>query len=616
MLKFPVPEGILTLWSSMIIPLEGTMFFEPKAQSSFVTQDAKEMIKVAIHPEYPDQTIAISSILTEEGRKEFGASLEHPRRMPSSQTKEKKPSTGKEQGNTRRVCKTCGCQNNKGSPLPQLVVKSYNDVYKGYHQIKMAKEDKEKTAFITSQGIFCYSKMPFGLKNAGATYRRLVDKAFQKQIDRNLEVYVDDLSAKKSLPFFKALKKCTKKSDFQWTAENEKLKKQIAELPTLTAPREKEELIVYLAAVREADDSLVTTTKVEEKLPDPWTLFTDGSSCIDGSRAGLILTNTKGTKFTNTLRCRFDATNNEAEYEALIAGLRIAKQMGIKKLQANVDSRLVANQVNGSYIAKNSGMIQYLEKVKTLANSFKKFSIKQVPKSENKKADALSKITSTSFAHLTKQDTTNNACICKKDDPGMSRLPGLPPRAKKTATKTDSHHVPVAILQMGIDIAGPFPKGPGKHPQANSLVERANKNLREGIKTQLDERSKDWTEEIPYVLWAHRTMIKSSNRDTPFSLMYIMKVVIPAEIGMPTLRTTKIGMVQNDEALEMNLDLLEERKEQAAIREAKSKEKMEKYYNSKVRNTSFKPRDLVYQNNDASHAKDSGKLSPKWEGPY
>ncbi|GJY71277.1 reverse transcriptase domain-containing protein [Tanacetum coccineum] len=134
--------------------------------------------------------------------------------------------------------------------------------------------------------------------------------------------------------------------------------------------------------------------------------------------------------------------------------------------------------------------------------------------------------------------------------------------------------------------------------------------------TVVDERSKDWIEEVPHVLWAHRTMIKSSNGDTPFSLTYGTEAVIPAEIGMPTLRTTEIDMVQNDEALEINLDLLEERREQAAIREARSKAKMEKYYNSKVRNTSFKPGDLVYRNNDVSHARDSGKLGPKWEGPY
>nr|GEY04738.1 reverse transcriptase domain-containing protein [Tanacetum cinerariifolium] len=140
-----------------------------------------------------------------------------------------------------------------------------------------------------------------------------------------------------------------------------------------------------------------------KELPDPWILFTDGSSCVDGSRAGLILTNSEGTEFTYALRFRFDATNNEAEYEALIADLRITEQMGIKNLQANVDSRLVANQVNGTYIAKELGMIQYLEKVKTLGSNFRMFSIKQVPQSKNKKAGALSKIASTSFAHLTKQ---------------------------------------------------------------------------------------------------------------------------------------------------------------------------------------------------------------------
>ncbi|GJU15246.1 reverse transcriptase domain-containing protein [Tanacetum coccineum] len=63
----------------------------------------------------------------------------------------------------------------------------------------------------------------------------------------------------------------------------------------------------------------------------------------------------------------------------------------------------ISGRVNGSYVAKESGMVQYLEKVKTLTRNFKEFSIKQVPRSENKKANALSKIASTSFAHLSKQ---------------------------------------------------------------------------------------------------------------------------------------------------------------------------------------------------------------------
>ncbi|GKF28417.1 hypothetical protein Tco_0094759 [Tanacetum coccineum] len=114
----------------------------------------------------------------------------------------------------------------------------------------------------------------------------------------------------------------------------------------------------------------------------------------------------------------------------------------------------------------------------------------------------------------------------------------------------------------------------------------------------------------------YRTMIKSSNGGTLLSLTYITEVVIPAKIGMPTLRTIKIVMVQNDEALKLNLDLLEEKREQSTICKARSKAKKGKYYNSKVRNTSFRPGDLVCQNNDANHAEDGGKIGSKWEGPY
>ncbi|GJZ85270.1 hypothetical protein Tco_0650609 [Tanacetum coccineum] len=122
--------------------------------------------------------------------------------------------------------------------------------------------------------------------------------------------------------------------------------------------------------------------------------------------------------------------------------------------------------------------------------------------------------------------------------------------------------------------------------------------------------------EISHVLWAHRTMIKSSNGDTPFLLTYRTEVVIPAEIVMPTLRTAEVDLVQNSEALEINLDLLEERREHAAIHEVKSKAKMEKYYNSKVYNTTFRPGDLVYHSNEASRAEEVGKLGLKREGPY
>jgi hypothetical protein len=60
--------------------------------------------------------------------------------------------------------------------------------------------DQEKTAFITDRGLYCYKVMPFGLKNAGATYQRLVNMMFKDQIERNMEVYVDDMLVKRILP--------------------------------------------------------------------------------------------------------------------------------------------------------------------------------------------------------------------------------------------------------------------------------------------------------------------------------------------------------------------------------------------------------------------------------
>ena len=73
---------------------------------------------------------------------------------------------------------------------------TFMDAFSGYNQILMAEEDQEKTAFVTSQGLYYYRVMPFGLKNAGATYQRLVNQMFKKQIGRNVKVYVDDMLVK------------------------------------------------------------------------------------------------------------------------------------------------------------------------------------------------------------------------------------------------------------------------------------------------------------------------------------------------------------------------------------------------------------------------------------
>ena len=105
-------------------------------------------------------------------------------------------------------------------PLPridQLVdatagheVLSFMDAYSGYNQITMHPPDEEHTSFRTDTGLYCYKVMPFGLKNAGATYQRLVNLMFQKQIGNNMEVYVDDMlvKSKKAGGHIKDLEEC------------------------------------------------------------------------------------------------------------------------------------------------------------------------------------------------------------------------------------------------------------------------------------------------------------------------------------------------------------------------------------------------------------------------
>nr|GEX08585.1 reverse transcriptase domain-containing protein [Tanacetum cinerariifolium] len=937
---------------------------------------------VALHPNFPDQEVVVGGSLSDKGRTELCSLLKKNLDIfawqPSNMTGVPR-SVAEHRLNIREGCPPVRQKKRGQAPerskaiqaeVQKLVIarimrevyyhdwlsnpvmvellggypfKCFLDTYKGYHQIQLAEADEENTAFHTGQEVYCYTKMPFGLKNAGATYQRLMDKTFESQMGRNIEVYVDDLvvkshtevemvrdieetfrtlrkinmklnpkkcsfglaegvflgyvitpegikpcpdkttsvlqlpspqtvkevqslngklaslnrflskSVEKSLPQFQTLKKRIKKSDFRWTAEAEQafqqLKHHLSDLPLLVAPMPQEELIMYLPATHRAISAVMSRPDVAGRLQkwsiilgehnityrprtsikgqiladflnempgdasqgvpvavtqeEPWTLFTDGSSCVDGSGAWVILTNPEGVEFTYALRFQFAASNNEAEYEALVVGLRIATQMGVKNVQVNVDSKLVANQVLGTYVAKKDNMIKYLEIVKGLVSEFTTFSISQVPRSRNKKADALSKI-ATSFAHLSKQvlvevletkSITGKEVTAVIEEEGPTWMTELvdylkegilsedEKEARKLCLKAHQYELREGVLykrsfftpwlrcvgplqaeyvmeeihegscsmhagprsvvakairlgyywstmhkdagdmirkcsdcqihrpvtrhpqqpltpitapwlfyKWGIDIAGLFSKGTRKvkflivamdyfikwieakavatitdgqvkkfvwdnivcrfgilgeiisdngkqfadnpfkdwcdklnitqrfasvkHPQSNGLVERANRSLREGIKACLEERNKNWVEELPHVLWTHRTMIKSSHGDTPLSLTYGTEAVIPAEIEMPTYCTAVVDMVNNDEELRLNLDLLEERRELTAISEAKSKSKMMKYYNARVRGVAFKPGDFIYRSNDASHAVAGGNLGPKWEGPY
>nr|GEW41564.1 reverse transcriptase domain-containing protein [Tanacetum cinerariifolium] len=411
---------------------------------------------------------------------------------------------------------------------------------------------------------------------------------------RGLKVCPDKRNHYRSL---KLGKKYTKKSDFHWTAEVKEAFKQmkwlIAELPMLVALMEKEKLIVYLATTKETFKvfSIKQVPRSENKKPD-------------------VLNKIASTSFTH-----------------------LSKQVLVKELKEKS-------------ISKMEVLAVVEEEGDTWMTSIFKYLMDGTLPTEMKKARSVRR-KSWRFAIV-------NGTLYKKSflGPWLRCIGPLQPnyvireihegscsmhagtrfivaKALRTGYYWPTMHKEARTLIracqdcQGIDIAGPFSEGPGKVKILIVAIDYFTKfgllgetmenssgmihsRIGEGIKARLDARSKNCIEEPPHVLWAHYTMIKSNNGDTPFLLTYKTEAVISAEISMPTFRTAEVDLVQNNEALEINLDLLEEKREELAIREAKSKAKMGKYYKSKVQNTSFKPGDLVYRNNDASQAKDRG----------
>ena len=104
---------------------------------------------------------------------------------------------------------------------------------------------------------------------------------------------------------------------------------------------------------------------------DPeWVLHVDGSSTRAGSGIGLVLVGPYGAKVLYALKFGFEASNNEAEYEVLITGLKLARDIGARRVRALLDSMLVVQQVQGEYEIKGENMMRYLEVVRCLLQEF------------------------------------------------------------------------------------------------------------------------------------------------------------------------------------------------------------------------------------------------------
>ena len=134
--------------------------------------------------------------------------------------------------------------------------------------------------------------------------------------------------------------------------------------------------------------------KDELEEDEAWTISIDGSSTRDMGGAGIVLVSPEKDKFEYTIQLRFRATNNEAEYEAFLVGLKLSKNMGIKNLIVKSDSQLIVGQVKGKYEAREDRMEKYLKVVQTLLLHFKKVEFFQISREENVDIDRLARLAS------------------------------------------------------------------------------------------------------------------------------------------------------------------------------------------------------------------------------
>ncbi|XP_074300358.1 uncharacterized protein LOC141631608 [Silene latifolia] len=286
---------------------------------------------------------------------------------------------------------------------------TFLDAWSGYGQIKMDPADQEKTAFMFERGIYCYNVMPFGLKNAGGI------EANTEQIKAVLQLESPDqlkdvqrLAGKvAALSRFisRSLDKCRlfydilrKRQKFEWTADHEQgfreLKHYLSTPPLLSKPEQGEPLFLYLAVTEVAVSAVLVREQDKEQNP-VYYMHIDGASNQRGEGVGLILRSVEGELIAQTVRCEFKATNNETEYEALILGMQLVLELGVRNLKISSDSLLIVNHVNDEFIARDSKMITYLKVAKELKQKFKDCKFKQIPRNQNVEVDALATLGTT-----------------------------------------------------------------------------------------------------------------------------------------------------------------------------------------------------------------------------
>uniref|UniRef100_A0A2N9HLB1 Integrase catalytic domain-containing protein n=1 Tax=Fagus sylvatica TaxID=28930 RepID=A0A2N9HLB1_FAGSY len=528
---------------------------------------------------------------------------------------------------------------------------SFLDSFQSYHQIPMNSTDQDKNAFITPRGACCHKVMPFGLKNVGATYHRMVIQMFGHLIGQTVEVYIDDMLVKtdRCWPFFKLLgRKRQSLWDDECLAAFQGIKMYLSSAPCLSIPTPGEPLFFYLAVSDHAVNAILVREDRQEQKPiffvskvmdetelrylplekatlallqatkkllhyfqasivigvqlgsfsieykprtvikgqvladflvefqqdrnapapsipletqfnsscGKWELFVDGASNCKGSGDGIVLVFSEGLVLEQAVRLGFSASNNEAEYEALIVGFKSARRLDAEHLQVDA-----------------LAYVRECDKCKKVAPRIHQPARELNPLS--------SPWPSAQWDLDIAEPLTNIRDIDAKRFLWKNVITWFGvPRAviSDNGTQFEGRLFTGFCSDLGIKN---FFSSPA-YPQLNEQAEVSNKVILDGIKKRLKDAKGRWIEKLSNVLWTHRTTKRRSTGEIPYALAYGVEAVIPLEIGLSTIRTTDFDVQINEDSLRKDLYLLEERRDMTIIRLASYQQQIKREHDKNI----------------------------------
>nr|AAK52152.1 putative gag-pol polyprotein [Oryza sativa Japonica Group] len=423
--------------------------------------------------------------------------------------------------------------------------------------------------------------------------------------------------------------------------------------------------------VKHRDDSIDSVEVV------PWTLFFDGSVCTHGCGIGLVIISPRGACFEFAYTIKPNATNNQDEYEAVLKGLQLLKEVEADAIEIMEDSLLVISQLVGEYECKNDALMVYNEKCQELMKEFRLVTLKHVSREQNIEANDLAQGAS-GYKPMIKDVKVEIAAMTADDwrydvhqylqNPSQSASRKLRYKALKYTLLDDelyyrtidgvllkslsADQAKVAIGEvhegicgthqsayemkwllrravfvsdefvqfadsMGIKLLNSSPY----YAQANGQAEASNKSLIKLIKRKISDYPRQWHTRLAEALWSYRMACHGSIQVPPYKLVYGHEAVLPWEIRIGSRRTE----LQNDLMADEYYNLMADEREdlvqsrlRALAKVTKDKERVARHYNKKVVPKDLSEGELVWKLILPIGTRDSkfGKWSPNWEGPF